>query len=881
MRSKKILFFDFLIKYQVSIAFVSETFLDESDSFSGIGFRTIRLDRGGQHRGGGVAIVMRKELRFRQLPCPRVEVVEALSVEVLTATGPLTVTAIYFPGSSDPLTLEGFKRDMRLLTSSFPNHIIAGDLNARHRFWGCAKANRAGTMLYDEMSRGQFELYFPDEPTHFPESGATPSTIDLVLRCGNHPVSDVRTVCELTSDHKPVLFSTSSDLEETTAANFIRDYDMADWQVFSNLIKEKISTRLANISTEADIDSSIDLLTQAIREAEDVAVPKKEVRLGKLTLPLHIRRLQGSRNALNRRWQRETDFQTKMYLKSARDELTESIQSEITKLTNKRFADAVEKIDEDPGPFRRKYWKLIRYLKTKPRGIPVLEVDGVKLATNAEKGNAFANHFEGIHNSAAETRPNRLSRTVEATRRVVQDTNLHSCHIPLLRNIDVEREVKLLKNNKAPGPDAISNRSLKHLPDEGYTLFRDIMNACLRLGYFPKLWKSAHVITICKPKKPAKEVKSYRPISLLSSLGKLFERLLLPRFQQHIQERQIILNHQFGFRPGRSCTQQLFRVTGLIRKAIKARKSAGMLSLDLQSAFDTVWHSGLVYKLQQLEFPPYLVKLTSSFLSDRKFQVRIGKSLSEQRPVLAGVPQGAVLSPTLFNIYVADMPVPEQVELAQFADDTATIAVSHSTSAVTNKLQRAANKISKYFSKWRVKINGSKSEAVLFTRKTAPRHRPQRKLEVAGQQIEWKSSLKYLGMHLDKRLTFGKHVDEVLMKGQRVLKALYSLVCRRSRLSLTNKILLFKTVFRPTLTYACPVWAGCAKTHLQKMQRFQNRILKFMLDVPWWTRTLEVHESAEIELLENFLQRQLGSFHSRCETSFDEEIAQLFSDFSV
>ena len=143
------------------------------------------------------------------------------------------------------------------------------------------------------------------------------------------------------------------------------------------------------------------------------------------------------------------------------------------------------------------------------------------------------------------------------------------------------------------------------------------MNACLLNSYIPTSWKTAHIISVRKPGKPAREVKSYRPISLLSSLSKVLERLLLARFQGHIDDTNIILSHQFGFRPGRSCVQQLYRVKGIIRRSINSRKSVGMLCLDLQSAFDTVWHSGLITKLQDFGFPDYLTKITSSFLSER------------------------------------------------------------------------------------------------------------------------------------------------------------------------------------------------------------------------------------------------------------------------
>lgn len=226
------------------------------------------------------------------------------------------------------------------------------------------------------------------------------------------------------------------------------------------------------------------------------------------------------------------------------------------------------------------------------------------------------------------------------------------------------------------------------------------------------------------------------------------------------------------------------------------------------------------------------------------------------------------------------LPIPNEAQLAQFADDTAILAISHGTSAITNKLQRAANKLSRYFTKWRVKINGAKSEAVIFTRKLARRHRPRKKLRIAGQEVIWKDSLKYLGMHLDKRLSFKKHIDEIMLKSQRLIKALYPLVCRKSLLSQRNKILMFKTIIRPTICYACPVWATCAATHIKRLQRFQNRTLKMMLNLPWHTRTVDVHNMAEVETLNEFLQKLKTTFREKCEASTDDDIVQLILDTS-
>lgn len=164
------------------------------------------------------------------------------------------------------------------------------------------------------------------------------------------------------------------------------------------------------------------------------------------------------------------------------------------------------------------------------------------------------------------------------------------------------------------------------------------------------------------------------------------------------------------------------------------------------------------------DFPPYLLKLVRSFLQDRSFSVSINGVKSAPRTLLAGVPQDAVLSPTLFNVYFHDLPKPRDGEVLQLADDTAFLASSKATSTVVRRLQLASSKFTRYFHKWKVRVNATKSKAVLFTRKIAKRHRPTSRVTVDGTEIDWSNNLVYLGMTLDKRLTFKDHITTVISK---------------------------------------------------------------------------------------------------------------------
>lgn len=250
---------------------------------------------------------------------------------------------------------------------------------------------------------------------------------------------------------------------------------------------------------------------------------------------------------------------------------------------------------------------------------------------------------------------------------------------------------------------------------------------------------------------------------------------------------------------------------------------------------------------------------------------------SAPRLVLAGVSQGARLSPSYFNIYSHDLPVPRDGEVAQLADDTAFLATSFRTDTITRRLQRASNSFTRYFRRWRVRVNSSKSKAVLFTRKTANRHRPTTRIKVDGREIEWVNDLVYLGLTLDKRLTFGDHVTSVISKSDRTIKSLYSLVGRNARLNALNKIFLFKTVIRPGFSYAAPVWYECALSHRRRLQVFQNKTLKMMLNKPRRFPTTTLHSIAGVETIQEHLDKLWLNFGNNCSNNINDDIVSLIS----
>jgi len=281
----------------------------------------------------------------------------------------------------------------------------------------------------------------------------------------------------------------------------------------------------------------------------------------------------------------------------------------------------------------------------------------------------------------------------------------------------------------------------------------------------------------------------------------------------------------------------------------------------------------------KIGFPSYLSKLILSFLEKRSFQTKIDGVLSDVAYMVAGLPQGSVESPTLYSIYTSDFPSPRDCTVAQYADDTAAFALAIRGEVAKKRVQKALNQFDKYFKKWRIRMNPEKFEAIFFSRRRKSSYFPQTQFSSSDILIPWSSSIKYLGVHLQKNLTFQNHIRESISKVEKTTKILFPLIGRRSKLSIKNKLLLYKTIFRPVLSYAVPVWNNCAITLRKKLQVCQNKVLKLCLNRHWRTSTALVHDEAEIELLSDHLNKIVTRFRLNCSVHDNQEISGL--DFSL
>jgi hypothetical protein len=348
------------------------------------------------------------------------------------------------------------------------------------------------------------------------------------------------------------------------------------------------------------------------------------------------------KNRLRRRWQITRD----PALKAEVNRLPRSVTRRLNEWKNDQWSATLESLN----PEDQSLWRMTKRVMRVPTPSPPLVTPGGIALSDSEKAEGLADNMETQFQPVTDP-------SVPAVIEMV-DVALRSCYLTpaserkLTTLEEVQEAIRGLKVSKASGPNGIPDRALKHLPQRAVSLLVQILNAILLTHHFPSVWKHARVISILKPGKDPAVPSSYRPICLLDTIGKLFEKILLARILHEVSERGLMRDEQFGFRPRHSTSLQLARLVKKITRNYGEKRLTGAVFLDVAKAFDTVWIDGLPYKLTLLKFPSYIVHTITSYLRGRTFEASFQTATSSRRGRGAGVPQGGFISPVLFSLYV-------------------------------------------------------------------------------------------------------------------------------------------------------------------------------------------------------------------------------------
>ena len=349
--------------------------------------------------------------------------------------------------------------------------------------------------------------------------------------------------------------------------------------------------------------------------------------------------------------------------------------------------------------------------------------------------------------------------------------------------------IRSLNIHKAHGHDDISIRMIK-ICDKSLLkpltiLFQNSINSFC----YPIIWKRSNIIPVHK-KNNKQFVNNYRPISLLPVFGKIFEKIIFDRLYNFLLQEELLNPNQSGFRPSDSFINQLIAITHEIFEAFDCNPSLEVRSvfLDISKAFDKVWHKGLLYKLKSMGISGKLYNLLENYLSERSQRVLLNGQASSWRPVLAGVPQGSILGPLLFLIYINDLPDELKSNAKLFADDTSLFSIVKDKNESANILSNDLAQISKWAYNWKMLFNPDPSkpaQEVIFSRKRKEESHPI--ISLNNIEVERTPYQKHLGLLLDEKLNFKQHVDNAVLKinkGISIIKKLRHSLPRKSLLAI-------------------------------------------------------------------------------------------------
>ncbi|CAH0397242.1 unnamed protein product [Chilo suppressalis] len=749
----------------------------------------------------GVCLYVRADVCCRRLSCLEDPSFSMLAVHV--DSGPLArvYVCLYRSHTGDAETTRLFDHLSRVADDAqaqFPNAelVFLGDFNAHHGLWlGSSKTDHAGISAHAfALTHDLTQLV--DQPTRIPDiASQAPSLLDLLLTTHPQEYQIVVRAPLDSSDH--CLISVKVPQAKTPRPLVVKrrvwHYGSADWDGMRDYFASvPWKQRCFN---EKDLSSSAVAITEEIVMGMEYYIPHSDL------ISKGTRNRWFNRDCADAVSRKQAAYRAWIRGRALKDPGVNSLKAAYNSASKSSDAQRVartghELLTHPTGS--RSFWRLAKAVQhnfCQPSLPPLRCPDGSLAHEPQEKADLLAKLF------AANSRIsdcNALPPTLPHCGTTMPDIKI--------RQRDVRAELQSLDVRKASGPDGIPAVVLKHCAAELSPVLTRLYQLSYSLGRVPEAWRDANVQPVPK-KGDRSDPANYRPIAVTSVLCKVLERVLNNHLTRYLEDYSLIHDRQYGFRPNRSTGDLLAYVTHIWGEAIDKRGESLAISLDIAKAFDRVWHKSLLSKLPAYGLPAQLCAWVADFLHERRIRVLTDGCSSQFMSVNAGVPQGSVLSPTLFLLHINDL-----IPLANihcYADDSTVHAryFGHAAAGQVEtmekrenlvvELNRALDHISEWGTRNLVEFNAKKTQACAFTAKTSP-FLPLPSLQ--GTTLALQSNITMLGMEVRRFFT----PDQLC--------------------------LLYKTQVRSCVEYCSHLWDGSAKYLLDALDRLQRRAARIIGD---------------------------------------------------
>ena len=486
------------------------------------------------------------------------------------------------------------------------------------------------------------------------------------------------------------------------------------------------------------------------------------------------------------------------------------------------------------GSDAKKFWKTVKSMENKLNSphLPSAMTFGDTVVTDkSHMASLFNQHFvNSAHVLSA--KPSTADPLLSPT-----FTSSGTFSFRPITTSEVLENLTKLDCNKSAGSDGLDPMFLKAAAPVIAVPISRIFNLSLEMSFFPLDWKSALVFPLFKGGSSS-DPNCYRPISILPCLAKVLEKLVHEQLSHFLTSNNILSNLQSGFRPGRGCTTATLRVLDDIISSLDSKQTCIAAFIDLSKAFDSVIHSILLQRLSSIGLSPHSCNWFASYLNHRVQQVKSENIRSAPLTITKGVPQGSILGPTLFSIYINDITrTAGKSKIHLYADDTILYSVGPSLHSAATTLQQSLTSVEQHFHSLHLLLNTNKTKCVIFDRKRAPTSVP-KILCADGSELEFAPCYKYLGLWLDSSLSFATHIKHLQSKVKARLSFLY-----RNKASFTRaaKHTLVKMTILPIFDYGDSIYRMASHSTLRKLDPLHHSAIRFATGAPFTTHHCDLY----------------------------------------
>jgi ribonuclease HI len=737
--------------------------------------------------------------------------------------------------------------------------VLIGDFNAPNKAWSYRETSRVGRLVEDFIdSTPLMLLEGTPTPYTFLSFKGSQSRPDLAF-CHSSMLQDT-TQTNLESPtgagHKVISIKRervpSDQMEVKTTWNFKK----GKWKEYRAQTEQHFEERVESDNVDREYKDIVDIIHDAARKW----IPRGKNRKYKPFWNKELQTLKENRDAARKTAEATQQMEDMVKLRRAQAKLKRNI------LESKRntFEEFAEKIDyrKDGSRAHAYFSKMCNRERQSSNNNGPIVYKNKQLVEDKEKAEAICKHIANQSNK-------RNLGHIKTDRKPYIDDNLDPYNAPFLIN-EIEYAVKKLKSRKSPGVDMIYPEFLKNLGKCGRRVILNLCNITWQ-GNIPDGWRKAEVIPLLKKGKDGSTVEGYRPISLTSMIAKLMEHMVNFRLKCYLEANNVLAPHQAGFRNNRSTIDQIAYLQQDVKEGFSMKLSTVVTYVDFKAAFDLVDRSRLLEKMDKLKVPENIVRWTKMFLSQRFIRVRYNNKRSRYRQTKSGVPQGAVLSPTLFIIYIDDLAKyiqdRSEVKIKMYADDVVLWVKGNNKDDMEREMNKALKALEEWTTMNGMEVNETKT---VYDYHTLGRTVPDFKLEYGEVTISKNVNPVYLGMTMDQKMTSTIHIEKMCENAKRRLTLMKRVAGVNWGACSEVLTTTYKTYIRPVLEYGNALLTTAPKNALNALDRVQNQALRIATGAVKSTPIAAMEALTNTQPLELRRNMAAGSLHEKL-LRLDEE----------